>query len=105
MTDGLPLLFHSHGVPLAGLLVRPDELTGSRRPTVVVTGSWLTVKEQMPLLYARRLVALGFNAFVFDFSGQRPSLGTTAPVCSFRSLTTKTLGAARLQSEKTRWPN
>jgi hypothetical protein len=36
---------------------------------VLVTDSWLTVREQMPLTYARRLVEQGFNAFIFDFAG------------------------------------
>jgi hypothetical protein len=34
-----------------------------------VTGSWLTVKEQMPHTYASRLAALGCTAFTFDFTG------------------------------------
>lgn len=65
-----PVPFHSAGVPLAGLWVRPDGASlDEPLPTVVVTGSWLTVKEQMPLLYARRLSGLGYNAFIFDFAG------------------------------------
>jgi fermentation-respiration switch protein FrsA (DUF1100 family) len=65
-----PVPLHSAGVPLAGLWMRPDGASlDDPLPTVVVTGSWLTVKEQMPLLYARRLASLGYNAFVFDFAG------------------------------------
>jgi fermentation-respiration switch protein FrsA (DUF1100 family) len=36
---------------------------------VIVTGSWLTVKEQMPQLYATRLAERGYAAFTFDFTG------------------------------------
>jgi fermentation-respiration switch protein FrsA (DUF1100 family) len=36
---------------------------------VIVTGSWLTVKEQMPELYATELAARGYTAFTFDFAG------------------------------------
>jgi fermentation-respiration switch protein FrsA (DUF1100 family) len=68
MTTSTPLLFPSEGAMLAGVLLRPDE-TWTPRPTVIVTGSWLTVKEQMPMTYARRLVEGGLNAFVFDFAG------------------------------------
>jgi hypothetical protein len=64
-----PIVFHSQGVPLAGLFVRVEPDVTVRQRAVVVTGSWLTVKEQMPLAYARRLAALGYTAFVFDFAG------------------------------------
>jgi fermentation-respiration switch protein FrsA (DUF1100 family) len=40
-----------------------------RQPAVVVTGSWLTVKEQMADLYAARLAELGYTAITFDFAG------------------------------------
>ncbi|MBC8119599.1 MAG: alpha/beta hydrolase [Burkholderiaceae bacterium] len=70
-----PIVFHSQGVPLVGRFLRnTDDLT-VRQPTVVVTGSWLTVKEQMPLTYARRLAALGYTAFIFDFAGFGHSQG------------------------------
>ncbi len=36
---------------------------------MIVTGSWLTVKEQMPQLYATRLAERGYAAFTFDFTG------------------------------------
>jgi uncharacterized protein len=62
------VFFPSGGVLLSGLLLRRDD-DGARRPTAIVTGSWLTVKEQMPLTYARRLVDRGIDAFVFDFAG------------------------------------
>jgi uncharacterized protein len=49
--------------------------SGDGGPTVMVTGSWLTVREQMPLTYARRLVSEGFAAFIFDFAGFGASQG------------------------------
>jgi uncharacterized protein len=61
--------FHSHGVRLAGRFIRDTDDPSLRQPTAVVTGSWLTVKEQMPLVYARRLADAGFTAFIFDFAG------------------------------------
>jgi hypothetical protein len=65
----LPVVFHSQGVPLAGRLFRDTPSLEKRQPGVVVTGSWLTVKEQMPTTYARRLAAAGYTALVFDFAG------------------------------------
>jgi uncharacterized protein len=54
---------------LSGVIVRDTSASGARQIGVIVTGSWLTVKEQMALLYAGRLAALGYAAFVFDFAG------------------------------------
>ena len=50
------------------------------QPTVVVTGSWLTVKEQMPHTYAVRLAELGVTAFTFDFTGFGQSGGAPRQV-------------------------
>lgn len=69
MTYELDVPFHSQGIPLAGRFVLPTDDLTTKRPLVVVTGSWLTVKEQMPQLYARRLAQAGMAAFVFDFAG------------------------------------
>ena len=63
-----PFLVHSGGVPLAGRMHAPDG-GGEPRPAIVVTGSWLTVKEQMPDRYAAELAALGWTALTFDFAG------------------------------------
>ena len=70
-----PVIFHSHGVPLMGRFVRNSASLHERQPGVIVTGSWLTVKEQMPILYARRLAEIGYTAFVFDFAGFGESQG------------------------------
>lgn len=75
MIHETPLLFPSEGHLLSGVLVSPDR-PSAPRPVVITTGSWLTVKEQMPLLYARRLAARGITAFAFDFSGFGTSTGS-----------------------------
>jgi fermentation-respiration switch protein FrsA (DUF1100 family) len=63
-----PVSFESEGVLLKGNLHLPLDYTpGYRAPGIVVTGSWTTVKEQMPALYARRLAERGFVALAFDF--------------------------------------
>jgi hypothetical protein len=70
-----PLLFPSNGVLLAGNLYRNVDNLVDRQPTVMVTGSWLTVKEQMAHHYAQRLAELGYSAFTFDFAGFGQSQG------------------------------
>jgi uncharacterized protein len=68
----------SGGVPLAVRVHRAADAGWKRQPGVVVTGSWLTVKEQMPDLYAARLAAAGFTAVTFDFAGFGASGGVPA---------------------------
>jgi fermentation-respiration switch protein FrsA (DUF1100 family) len=60
--------FHG-GLRLAGRLFRSTDRLDIRQPGVIVTGSWLTVKEQMPEVYATRLAERGYAAFTFDFAG------------------------------------
>jgi uncharacterized protein len=69
MFVAIPIVFPSSGATLLGLVVRDTSKLQTRQIGVIVTGSWLTVKEQMPLLYARRLAAIGYAAFVSDFAG------------------------------------
>jgi uncharacterized protein len=52
----LPMVFTSDGVPLAGTLVRNTASLSARQRCVVVTGSWLNVKEQMAIIHARATV-------------------------------------------------
>lgn len=60
--------FESYGETLQGHLFLPKGFSSSRTyPTVIVTGSWLTVKEQMADLYARKLAERGYPALTFDF--------------------------------------
>jgi hypothetical protein len=68
-----PIVFPGGDSMLAGIIVRNEE--NPVAPGVIVSGSWLTVKEQMALLYARRLAALGYCTFVFDFAGFGESRG------------------------------
>ncbi|TIX70201.1 MAG: alpha/beta hydrolase, partial [Mesorhizobium sp.] len=45
------------------------------RPALVVTGAWMTIKEQMPARYAREMADRGFAALTFDFRGWGESGG------------------------------
>jgi fermentation-respiration switch protein FrsA (DUF1100 family) len=60
--------FQSEGETLVGTLYLPVTYKpGDKLPAVVVAGAWITVKEQMPALYARKLTEQGFAALAFDF--------------------------------------
>jgi len=61
--------FYRGNVRLIGELFRNTDRFDTRRPGILITGSWLTVKEQMPETYAERFAELGYTAFTFDFSG------------------------------------
>lgn len=62
--------FDNEGQTLLGTLYLPaDHRDGERLPTVIVTGAWTSVEEQMPAEYAREMVERGFAAFTFDFRG------------------------------------
>ncbi|MEL7525533.1 MAG: alpha/beta hydrolase [Pseudomonadota bacterium] len=61
--------FENTGARLAGTLYLPEGHDGTPLATVVVTGAWTAVEEQMPANYARALVGHGFAAFTFDFRG------------------------------------
>lgn len=67
-----PVTFYSQGSKLVGRLWLPPEANDSKSSppvAVIVTGSWMTVKEQMPAAYARLLAAAGLVALTFDFGG------------------------------------
>jgi uncharacterized protein len=64
-----PYLFFCGDVPLSARVHRGTDDLLERQPAVLVTGSWLTVKEQMADHYARALAARGYTAFTFDFAG------------------------------------
>ncbi|MEX0339984.1 MAG: alpha/beta hydrolase [Arenibacterium sp.] len=61
--------FTNEGATLAGTLYLPEGYDGTALPTVVVTGAWTSVEEQMPSVYAKEMVERGFAAFTFDFRG------------------------------------
>jgi uncharacterized protein len=59
--------FDSEGTTLVGNLYLPATYKpGDQLPTVIVSGSWTTVKEQMAGDYAKLLADQGFAAFAFD---------------------------------------
>ena len=64
-----PFVCFSGDVPLAGRMHRMTEDPSEPQPGVLVTGSWLTVKEQMAGRYAAALAERGYTAFTFDFAG------------------------------------
>ena len=70
-----PFVLFSAGTPLAATLHRNVDNLTEPQPTVVVSGSWLTVKEQMADRYATELARRGFSALTFDFSGFGRSAG------------------------------
>ncbi|WP_424972474.1 alpha/beta hydrolase [Dinoroseobacter sp. S76] len=61
--------FENEGTTLSGTLYLPEGHGGDALPTVIVTGAWTSVEEQMPRVYAEEMVARGFAAFTFDFRG------------------------------------
>jgi uncharacterized protein len=75
MIHRTPFAFFRGDLRLAGQLFRNTDRLDVRQPAIIVTGSWLTVKEQMPELYATRLAERGYTTFTFDFSGFGESAG------------------------------
>jgi len=70
VTPPRPFAFFTAGAaPLAATIHREPADLVEPQPAVIVTGSWLTVKEQMPDLYAAALARLGYTTFTFDFTG------------------------------------
>ena len=70
------VVFESNGERLVGHLYLPANYRpGSPVPSVIVTGAWTTVKEQMPRVYAAEMAARGFAALTFDFRGWGQSEG------------------------------
>ena len=67
-------VFPAGGVWLAGRPYGAGDLF-EHPPGVVVTGSWLTVKEQMAGGYAIELARPGYRALTFDFAGWGDSGG------------------------------
>ena len=60
--------FQSEGTTLVGNLYLPASYkSGDKLPAIVVAGAWITVKEQMPAVYAKKLSEQGFAALAFDF--------------------------------------
>jgi dienelactone hydrolase len=66
--DVHPVSFMSGENRIAANLYVPAQVQG-RRPAVVVTGSWTSVKEQNPAQYAERLAARGYIVLTMDHTG------------------------------------
>ncbi len=61
------ITFTSVGEKLVGNLYLPTNYkSGDKLPTVIVSGSWTTVKEQMAGKYAQKLSERGYAALAFD---------------------------------------
>jgi uncharacterized protein len=64
-----PMVFPADGSSLVGRVYRNVDDLVTPQPAAVITGSWLTVKEQMARTYALRLAGQGITAFTSDFTG------------------------------------
>jgi uncharacterized protein len=68
--------FTSGGHTLKGHLYVPAGVTAAKPGrAAVVTGAWMTIKEQMPARYAQELAQRGVVALAFDFRGWGESGG------------------------------
>lgn len=67
--------FVSGGERIVGDIFHPADAVPSGR-AVVVTGAWMTVRQQMATRYARELAERGLRAMVFDYRGWGESGGT-----------------------------
>lgn len=65
--------FQSGSDTLKGWLYKPTNPKADE--VIIAAGSWTTVKEQMPMLYARRFAEQGFTTLIFDFRGYGESEG------------------------------
>lgn len=60
--------FQSGGETIVGTLYVPEGVNArNTAPGVVVTGAWMTIKEQMSGRYAREMAQRGYVALAFDF--------------------------------------
>jgi fermentation-respiration switch protein FrsA (DUF1100 family) len=68
--------FSSGGEGIVGDLYVADGVSRTRPgPAIVVTGAWMTVRQQMAARYARKLAERGYTALVFDYRGWGESGG------------------------------
>ena len=68
--------FKSEGMNIVGNLYYPANYEqGKSYPTIIVSGSWTTVKEQMAGLYAEKFAKEGFITLAFDFRNYGKSEG------------------------------
>lgn len=77
--------FNSNGNQLRGHLFLPPNFKDSETyPSAIVTGSWTSVKEQMPDEYASLLAKDSFITLTFDFTGFGESEGQPRFVEDYR---------------------
>jgi uncharacterized protein len=89
------VVFESNGQRLVGDLYLPDDYrSGQRLPTIIVSGAWTSVKEQMPARYAAEMADRGFAALAFDFTGWGQSEGAQRQVEDPRAKTADIIAAA-----------
>ncbi len=68
--------FRSQGINLSGILFTPDNFDASEKyPTVVFSGPFNQVKEQMGAVYGKKMAALGYVFLSFDHLGYGDSEG------------------------------
>ncbi|CAN5858457.1 alpha/beta hydrolase [soil metagenome] len=71
-----PIEFTVDGERMVGDLFLADGVSPETPgPAVVVTGAWMTVRQQMATTYARQLATRGYSALVFDYRGWGESEG------------------------------
>lgn len=80
------VMFSSNGVLLKGHLFLPPNFDSVKKyPASIVTGSWTSVKEQMPDEYASVMAKKGFITLTFDFTGFGESEGQPRQVEDYNS--------------------
>ncbi len=77
--------FNSNGLNLKGHLFLPPNFDASQTyPATIVTGSWTSIKEQMPDEYASLMAKDGFITLTFDFTGFGESEGQPRQVEDYK---------------------
>lgn len=79
------ITFNSNGANLKGNLFLPPHFDATQKyPAAIVTGSWTSIKEQMPDEYASVMAKDGFITMTFDFTGFGESEGQPRQVEDYR---------------------
>ncbi|WP_422083773.1 nuclear transport factor 2 family protein [Ulvibacterium sp.] len=79
------ITFNSNGANLKGHLFLPPNFDAAQKyPAAIVTGSWTSIKEQMPDEYASVMAKDGFITMTFDFTGFGESEGQPRQVEDYR---------------------
>ncbi|WP_425234361.1 nuclear transport factor 2 family protein [Ulvibacterium sp.] len=79
------ITFNSNGANLKGHVFLPPNFDATQKyPAAIVTGSWTSIKEQMPDEYASVMAKDGFVTMTFDFTGFGESEGEPRQVEDYR---------------------